>query len=178
MPKLEEFVVGIGTNMGNKLDNIINSLRIISQSLFIKNISNLYQSPALLVPDMPRLWREYYLNIAILVSYDGDPQNLLSILKKIEQRMGRNLNNPRLSPRIIDLDILISTCKHGKNDSLQIPHKSFFKRSFAYLPTKEVFNHFSYKESLLLNSNTQKKDLTIKLKNLKLKKFKENLLLK
>ena len=178
MPTLKYFVIGIGTNLGNKVENIIKSLSILSQHLSIHKISNVYVSPALLLPGMPRTWQKDYLNLAILITYNKHPRNLLSTLKQMEQRMGRDLDAPRFSPRVIDLDILISTCKYWEDDFLQIPHKNFFKRSFAYLPTQEVFQQFSQKEYSMMCNNANNEKSILKLDNLKFNQFKENLLLK
>ena len=147
---LDYFIIGIGTNLGNKFCNLINSLKIISHQLRIHKVSNIYKSPALFLPSMPLKWQMDFLNIAILVSFDKHPRILLDTLKQIEHRMGRIINAPRFSPRIIDLDILIGT-KNYNDTALQIPHKSFYTRNFAYLPAGEIFKKLTKNKVQLID---------------------------
>ena len=55
---------------------------------------------------MENLNQEYFLNQIIKVDTELDPFKLLSNIKNIENKIGRNQVSKRYMPRVIDIDIL------------------------------------------------------------------------
>lgn len=152
------YVIGIGTNLGNKIANIKTAISIISKNLDIIRISSIYKSDALLKPEHPKEWNKSFLNLALLVKFDAAPEQLLELLKLIEFKMGREKNSPSWSPRIIDLDILIAENLTINTPNLQIPHRDFFNRDFSLIPAEEIAPNISY-------NNKSLKEYRKKLKN-------------
>ena len=136
------YVIGIGTNLGDKKKNISKVLGIIDISYKIIKISNLYESDALVLPEMAKQWQEKYYNMATLIETDQSTYQLFEELKDIEIRIGRDLNAGRYAPRIIDLDILIARDTNISNDKLTIPHEGLLVRDFALVPAQEVAPDF------------------------------------
>ncbi|ORU77989.1 2-amino-4-hydroxy-6-hydroxymethyldihydropteridine diphosphokinase, partial [Francisella tularensis] len=68
------------------------------------------------------------------ISSSLKPDELLVLLKDIELKIGRDLNAPAWSPRVIDLDILAAEDLILETDKLTIPHKELINRSFALAP--------------------------------------------
>lgn len=157
------YVIGIGTNLGNKIANIENAIKLISEKLNVMKISNLYRSEALLKPEHPKKWDKSFLNLALLIKFNAEPEQLLKILKLIESKMGRNKNSPSWSPRIIDLDILIAENLTINISNLQIPHIDFFNREFALIPAVEIAPDIIYQQKTLKEHCKKFKKTKIKL---------------
>ncbi|APC96381.1 2-amino-4-hydroxy-6-hydroxymethyldihydropteridine diphosphokinase [Francisella frigiditurris] len=150
-----QYIIGIGANIGDTLINIRTAIETIEQSQNIKIFkkSSLYSSDALLKDDAPEDWDIKYLNAAIEIETDLEPLELLDYLKQVEQIIGRNLNAPVWSPRVIDLDILAADDFVLKTHRLTIPHKELLNRSFALLPLLEIKNDWQHLEYLELDLN-------------------------
>ena len=140
-----KYIVGIGTNLGNKINNIKQSIQYIKKHVTILKTSNIYESQALL-KNGEYTDNDYkpYLNLAILIEYKDIPLQLLKLLKLIELKMGRNHNAIQWSARIIDLDILIAENFILYTNELTIPHINFLDRSFAIIPATEIAPNMLY----------------------------------
>ena len=154
---MTKYIIGIGTNLHNRKDNIEKAIDILSRQISIIRMSSLYESPALSTKEMPRTWQRKYYNMVIEIQYWNHPSNLLIHLKNIEVRMGRNLKAPRFFPRIIDLDILLSSKVVPMTRFLQIPHKELYNRDFTLVPIKEILSEDANQYRHLIM--TQKLDL-------------------
>ena len=137
-----EYVIGIGSNLGDKFLNIENALKLLSKHLKILKTSSIYESKALLEVDAPKEWDKDFFNLTILVDFSNNPFQLFKVLKSIEMEMGRGQSKPRFSPRIIDLDILIAKNLTLQKEELQIPHKELLNRKFALIPASEIAPSF------------------------------------
>ncbi len=103
-----KYIIGIGTNLGNKIENINQALNYIKDKVDIIRISSIYKSKALLKPNSPKNWDKPYFNLAILIIYNNTPLTLLKLLQSIESNMGKSRGQLTWSTRIIDVDILIA----------------------------------------------------------------------
>lgn len=160
-------VLGLGSNMGDRSENIKKAIKLLSLScLEIISLSDIYINEALLLNDSPESWNKDFLNISILGKTNLEPEELLSKIKDIEKRTGRELNE-RWAPRVIDIDILIYEDKIINKDNLTIPHKELLNRDFIilslvdiipnwYLPgTKKTIDEI-YKSSKIIRKSTKK----------------------
>ncbi len=99
-------------------------------------VSNFYQSPA---------WGfeaiQAFVNQAVLINTDLNPQDLLTQLLDIEQGLGR-VRTPTqaavYSSRTIDLDILLYHNLVIDTSVLQVPHPRLVERRFALMPLQEL----------------------------------------
>jgi 2-amino-4-hydroxy-6-hydroxymethyldihydropteridine diphosphokinase/dihydropteroate synthase len=145
------YVIGIGSNLGDKVLNIAVALKLIAKQLEIVKLSRTYESKALLYKGSPKSWDKDFINMAILLDFHEEPMDLLKTLQSIETEVGREKNAPRWSPRAIDLDILIAQDLILEKEKLQIPHPELLNRDFALIPACEVapdFIHYVAKKSL------------------------------
>ena len=92
--------LSIGTNLGNKVENLKNVISHLSDIMTINSISSVYETEPLNVPK-----QDDFFNIAIEVQTNFAPLELIHKLKKIESEMGRILSESN-KPRIIDIDII------------------------------------------------------------------------
>ena len=134
------YIIGVGANIGFTLENIHTAIALIGKldTTSVIGKASLYSSKALLKDDAPTEWDIIYLNTAIKIQTNLKPYELLKELKNIEQQIGRDLNSPVWSPRLIDLDILACDDLLLNDNILTIPHKELLNRSFALAPLLEL----------------------------------------
>ena len=96
-------IVGIGTNIGNRLANLREAVQYLSQlnTISIQAYAPIYASQAWLDPNAPKEWDQPFLNTAILCNTTLSPLDLLDALKSIEQnrcnQAGRFCSQPGFS---------------------------------------------------------------------------------
>lgn len=127
-----EVYIGIGSNLGDREGNIKNALLDIAKIGKITRKSSLYETEPMGYKDQPA-----FLNCVISVDTNIEPKNLLTILKKIEKRLGRE-NTFKNGPRTIDLDILLYGNRIVGQSDLKIPHPRMGERKFVLTPLREI----------------------------------------
>jgi len=140
-------ILGLGCNIENRLMNLRQALAELRtlQELTILQVSPVYESDALLPENADPIWNKPYLNVALRCSTSLSPEALLSKLKAIETKMGRE-NSQHWSPRVIDIDILAWDDLVIRRPSLHIPHKGLLDRPFALWPLADVAPDWKYCE--------------------------------
>ena len=133
-------ILGLGSNVGDRLVNLRKALRYIKQLPEIKVLqaSPVYISDALLPDLAPPDWDQPYLNLALLCETSLAPLELLKQLKNIEWTIGRKPEARHWGPRILDIDILAWNDTIIQNDILTIPHENLQERPFALWPLADV----------------------------------------
>ena len=81
-----------------------------------------------------------YLNMAISITTNLTPEQLLSHLMRIEQANGR-LRIRKNEPRTLDLDILTYGDQIIDSPTLTVPHPRMHQRAFVMLPLAEIAPH-------------------------------------
>ena len=66
------------------------------------------------------------------------PQEILTLGKGIELKLGRHPAHAIDSPRTIDIDILLYGDMMMSNDKLTIPHPRLMERAFVLVPLAEI----------------------------------------
>lgn len=132
--KLNIAFIGIGSNEGNKIDNIKSAITLINDlpNCSIEKISSLYET--LPFGDVKQ---DNFLNAVIKISISLNPQELFSELKKIEQKLGRIVRE-KWGPREIDLDILLFNDLIYSDEIITLPHKGIIYRDFVLVPLIEI----------------------------------------
>jgi 2-amino-4-hydroxy-6-hydroxymethyldihydropteridine diphosphokinase/dihydropteroate synthase len=133
-------VLGLGTNLKDKLANLRQAWQSISQipHLRVLQVSPIYMSDALLPDNAPPDWNLPYLNLALRCETTLTPTALYEQLKKIETLLGKQLEPQRWAPRVIDIDILAWDEAVINSNVLIIPHKHLLTRPFALWPLADV----------------------------------------
>jgi 2-amino-4-hydroxy-6-hydroxymethyldihydropteridine diphosphokinase len=125
--------LGLGSNMGDREENLLNALARIHETCNIIDYSSIYNT-------VPVGFKEQgdFLNMVVKVDiHDLSPMNVLRCVKKIEKDMGRQPSF-RWGPRPIDIDILYIEGVSVDTDLLTIPHKEMFNRYFVLVPLLEL----------------------------------------
>jgi len=127
----------LGSNLENRLINLEQAVLGVSQTIGqITKKSAIYQTQA---------WGEIkqpdFLNQTILATTKLSPQDVLSYMLRIEEKMGR-IREKKWGPRIIDIDLLFYDDLILETPELTIPHPQISRRNFVLIPTMEVFGNF------------------------------------
>ena len=134
MNNLSSIYLSLGSNIGNRENNLKLALKELSEILRIKKISSIYETEPLLYQK-----QDNFFNIVIEVSYFDEAESLLKNIKAIEKKMGRE-PTLRFGPRIIDIDIIFFNGQEINDESLTIPHKEWKNRLFVIAPLYEVLD--------------------------------------
>ncbi|MBI5056134.1 MAG: 2-amino-4-hydroxy-6-hydroxymethyldihydropteridine diphosphokinase [Nitrospirae bacterium] len=125
--------IGIGSNLGNRENNCGKAIRLLeANNIKVTKRSSLLETEPWGVEDQPK-----FINMAVEIETDLGPDELLSVLKKIEVEIGRRPAK-RWGPRVIDLDILLYDDLIMKTPELEIPHPHISEREFVLKPLAEI----------------------------------------
>lgn len=124
--------LGLGSNLGDRTENIRAAIRRLRASLDLDQLSSLYETEPVGRVDQP-----WFLNMVCTGDTDLSPQGLLDLAKTIEREMGRE-KGPRFGPRPIDIDILFYNDLVVSTSQLVIPHPRLHKRGFTLVPLSEI----------------------------------------
>lgn len=128
-----EVYVLLGTNIGNKLNNLEVAITLIGNSVGkISKLSKIYETEAWGKTDQPSFY-----NQVILLTTHLHPEQLLLRLLDIESDIGR-VRYEKWGERIIDIDILYFDDQIVKTLQLQVPHPEIQNRRFTLIPLLEV----------------------------------------
>jgi 2-amino-4-hydroxy-6-hydroxymethyldihydropteridine diphosphokinase len=123
---------GLGSNLGNRKSNLGEAIRQIGEFAVIKKTSSIYETEPWGLKDQPK-----FLNQVILVESTLGPNELLSLVKNIETKMGRK-KSVHFGPRLIDVDILFYDNYMINTPELTIPHPHLIERAFVLVPLDEI----------------------------------------
>ena len=126
--------LSLGTNQGNKLENLQSAINLIDDQVGeIQKISSIYKTPS---------WGfegEDFFNICIKVSTYQQPEILITSLLNIENELGRLRSNEEgYQNRNIDIDILLFDDEIIFSKTLIVPHSKMLQRKFVMIPLAEI----------------------------------------
>jgi 2-amino-4-hydroxy-6-hydroxymethyldihydropteridine diphosphokinase len=126
--------LSLGTNQGNKLQNLQNAIDHIADKVgAILSISSVYKTAS---------WgfdsNDFY-NICIKVTTYHPPEKLMQILLNIESDLGRERKNAAgYADRNIDIDMLLFDDEIIFSKTLIVPHSKMLARKFVMVPLSEI----------------------------------------
>ncbi|TET46872.1 2-amino-4-hydroxy-6-hydroxymethyldihydropteridine diphosphokinase [Candidatus Aerophobetes bacterium] len=126
--------IGLGSNRGDRLKNLKDSLSHIKREIEIRRVSSLYLTEPV---GMEGSW---FLNCVLEGETELDPNELMETLLAIEKEMGR-VRKKKKEERIIDLDLLLYQGRVLKEKGLILPHPRLHKRRFVLVPLVEINPH-------------------------------------
>ncbi|HUN66767.1 MAG TPA: 2-amino-4-hydroxy-6-hydroxymethyldihydropteridine diphosphokinase [Bacteroidota bacterium] len=124
--------IGIGSNLGDRLQNLSKALERLEDVCDIVTVSSVYETEPVgfSSPNM-------FLNMAVAGETALDPSELLEQLKEIEDELGRRRDSHN-KDREIDLDILLYEGMIYRNSMVTIPHPEMAHRRFVLVPLAEI----------------------------------------
>ncbi len=79
-----------------------------------------------------------FLNAVMEIGYEGEPEELLSELRRIEESLGRERHHARNVSRTVDLDLLYFGDRTIYDAELQLPHPRLHQRRFVLAPLADI----------------------------------------
>jgi len=129
---LEEVYLGLGSNMGDRQENLDRALNFLSQKLQVARVSSVYDTEPVGNINQPR-----FLNLVCQIYTRLAPTAMLILAKGIESKMGRVVRDSN-APRPIDIDILFYGDQVVETPELVIPHPRLAERAFVLVPLAEI----------------------------------------
>jgi 2-amino-4-hydroxy-6-hydroxymethyldihydropteridine diphosphokinase len=127
--------LGLGSNVGDRAGHLRAAIELLSeQGVEVEAVSSAYETePVGEVLDQPD-----FLNAAIRISTELEPEPLLEVCKAIEVERGRMLAASRHSPRPLDIDLLLLGDLELSTERLTLPHPEVTSRRFVLAPLLEL----------------------------------------
>ena len=129
--------LGLGSNVGDReahLRAAIEMLREREHGVEVDAVSSAYETePVGEVLDQPD-----FLNAAVRIRTELEPEALLDLCKEIEAARGRVLDAPRHSSRQLDVDLLFLGDLELSTERLTLPHPEVTSRRFVLAPLLEL----------------------------------------
>jgi len=127
--------LGLGSNLQQPEDQLRDALcRLGSlEGIKILRVSHFYRTPP---------WgdeqQDDFINAVAQIETGLGPISLLHKLQSIEDAMGRQRNERRWGPRVIDIDLLLYGEAQYQSEELELPHPRMQERAFVLMPLCEL----------------------------------------
>lgn len=132
---MSEAVIALGSNLGNRIENLNAAVRAIAKLSGVKILkaSSVYETEPVDCEDDAK-----FLNAAILVEAGISPAMLLGECLGIEAAMGR-VRTKKNAPRIIDLDLILYEGFKSESFEMTVPHPRVLERAFVMAPLLDLY---------------------------------------
>ena len=129
-------VIGIGTNIGNRAENIRTAVEALGliPGIQVLRCASIYETDPWGYTEQ----RSFY-NTVIEVESEKSPEMLLGACLGIEAGMGR-VREFKNGPRVIDMDLLVVERYESKSPHITVPHPLIGERDFVLVPMKELYS--------------------------------------
>jgi 2-amino-4-hydroxy-6-hydroxymethyldihydropteridine diphosphokinase len=127
--------LGLGSNVGDREGHLRAAAELLRHhGVEVEAMSSFYETePVGEVLDQPD-----FLNAAVRIRTDLEPEALLDLCKAIEAQRGRAFERPRHSPRPLDVDLLLLGDVEMSDERLTLPHPEVTSRRFVLVPLLEL----------------------------------------
>ena len=150
--------IGIGSNLGNRIENITKAKYFLDlNGINITKSSSCYETLSWPDPNKPK-----FINIVVQSNTKASPEKLLKIFKSIEKKLGRKKKSKN-SPRTCDIDI-ISYNQKILTGNITIPHKRMHRRNFVLIPLFELNKNWFHPKT---NENIKKLIFSLSIKDIR-----------
>jgi 2-amino-4-hydroxy-6-hydroxymethyldihydropteridine diphosphokinase len=127
--------LGLGSNVGDRRANLQAAVDVLPRhGVRVLAASSTYDTdPVGEILDQPS-----FLNAAVRVETELDPEALLDAAKAVEREVGRDPGGARHGPRSIDVDVLLLGDLEHASERLCLPHDQVLARRFVLIPLLEL----------------------------------------
>jgi 2-amino-4-hydroxy-6-hydroxymethyldihydropteridine diphosphokinase len=134
MNKQHQVILSLGSNQGNRLENITNCIEQLHQKIgTVIKVSKLYESPS---------WgfeSNSFYNCAVVLNTHKTALSLLEEVLTLELELGRLRQDVEgYQPRVIDIDVIAFDEDIIASDKLKVPHPEMQNRMFVLLPMRDL----------------------------------------
>lgn len=141
MAESHRVFLALGTNLGDRWDNLRQAVRALAALMVVETISPVYETAPWGIEDQPE-----FLNICLSATTTLAPHPLLAAIKDLEVKLGRR-PGPRWGPRLIDIDILFYDDLILQSEGLTIPHPHLAERVFVLAPLADIAPQFRHPQT-------------------------------
>ena len=124
--------LGLGSNLGNREENIGHALAMLAGEVSLEAVSSIYETEPVGYREQP-----LFLNLVCRIATALSPEELLGLAKDVEAGMGRVASFVN-APRPIDIDIIVYGNVIMETQELTIPHPRLKERAFVLVPLSEI----------------------------------------
>jgi 2-amino-4-hydroxy-6-hydroxymethyldihydropteridine diphosphokinase len=127
--------LGLGSNVGDPAAHLRAAIELLRErGIEVDAVSSAYVTePVGEILDQPD-----FLNAAIRIRTELEPEELLDVCKAVEAERGRCFEEPRHSPRPLDVDLLLLGDLQLETERLTLPHPEVTSRRFVLAPLLEL----------------------------------------
>ena len=127
--------LGLGSNVGDSRAHLRAAVELLpAHGVEVDAVSSAYLTePVGEILDQPD-----FLNAAIRIRTELEPEALLDACKAVEAERGRAFEAPRHSPRPLDVDLLLLGDLELRTKRLTLPHPEVTSRRFVLAPLLEL----------------------------------------
>ena len=129
-----DVVLSLGSNLGNRRDNLSTGLKHLSKAgCSIQQISPAVESPAQLPPNSPSAWNRPFLNVVVQGKCNLGIDKFYRVSKQIQTDLGKAVEN-KWQPRNLDIDIVFWGSVVTKLNGNLIPDSAVYSRPYVLSP--------------------------------------------
>jgi 2-amino-4-hydroxy-6-hydroxymethyldihydropteridine diphosphokinase len=134
MNKQHQVILSLGSNQGNRLENITNCIEQVHKKIgTVIKVSKLYETPS---------WgfeSNSFYNCAVVLNTHKTALSLLEEVLTLELELGRLRQDVEgYQPRVIDIDVIAFDEDIIASDKLKVPHPEMQNRMFVLLPMRDL----------------------------------------
>jgi deoxyguanosine kinase len=134
MNNQSQVILSLGSNVGNRLENIQLAIKFIHQTIAtVVKVSSLYETPS---------WgfdSDSFYNCALVLQTCKNAEQILEEVLQLETKLGRVRNYEEgYQSRIIDIDVITYNEEIINTEKLKVPHPHMQNRKFVLLPMRDL----------------------------------------
>lgn len=139
MPEIAIIALGSNVDAERYLPLAAAALNRLGQ---VRKVSSAYENPAVGPPGQPD-----FLNAAVWLETDEEPDSLRRHLHDIESQLGRERGSDRYAPRTVDLDLCIWDRKVDDRSDHPLPDPDLLTRAYLAAVVAELIPDFEHPET-------------------------------
>ena len=131
---MTEAILSLGGNIGDREFFIAEAMRRLLKDPHVYSLerSGLYETSPVGYTE-----QDSFLNACVRIETDLEAMELLSLVNRIENELGR-VRTIRWGPRTIDIDIIFYGDDVIDTDRLTVPHPRYKERAFVTVPLTDL----------------------------------------
>ena len=154
MKSQHQVILSIGSNQGNRLENVKHCIELIHQEIgTVIKVSRIYETPS---------WgfdSDAFYNCALVLHTFTSAHKILTQALKIEKKLGRIRTEEKgYQSRLIDIDLIAYDEEIIDSEKLQVPHPLMQDRKFVLLPIQDL--NLDWKHPVLKKSISELVDIS------------------
>lgn len=129
--------VSVGSNVDRE-QHIALALELLRARFGVLRRSSVYESAAVGFDGDP------FFNLAVAFDTEAEPRQIVTALREIERRCGRERGGERLSPRTMDLDLLLVGDRVMRDEGIVLPREEISSQAFILCPLAEIAGEYRH----------------------------------